>query len=171
MSIKTSDATEKNQKIKRVQNEIKNLLQHKILAEVPEIKKTIENLLLSVSAIEFKNDNPKMIEGEMKTSEEILEMIKDSSGYTKWKLSSTETLKNDEIQEIKQNFNVDFKEKEIQVYGYSRSTNDRNALSYIIVTVLPGFYYVQLHTDKVGYSLEGLVNNKQFKQGIAAESE
>jgi hypothetical protein len=107
----------------------------------------------------------------MKTSEEILEMIKDSSGYTKWKLSSTETLKNDEMQEIKQDFNVDFKETEIQVYSYSRSTNDRNALSYIMVTVLPGFYQVQLQTNKVGYSLEGLVNNKQFKQGIAAGSE
>lgn len=173
MSIKKNSATEKNHKMKIVQNELKNILQHKILNEVPEIKRTIEALILSVSCVEFKNEKPqpKMIEGEMKTSEEILEIIKESSGYTKWKFSSSEFLEENEIKSIKESFNIDFKENEIKRNIYSRSRNDRSELSLIIVTVLPGLYKVELHTDRVGYGLKSLVNNKQFEKEIAISSE
>ena len=65
----------------------------------------------------------------------------------------------------------DFKKTEISRHMYGRSTNDRNALCTIVVTVLPGLFQVDLHTDRVGYGLDGLVNTKQFEQGIAAESD
>lgn len=171
MAIKTSSASEKNQKIQRVQHEIKNLLQHKILNEVPEIKKTIQDLLVSVNAVSFKNNNPEMIKGNIATAQEILEMIKDSSGYTKWKLDHSEIIDTEEVNDMKETFNIDFKETEINRHMFSRSTNDRNALSTIIVTVLPGLFQVDLHTNRVGYCLEGLVNTKQFEQGIAVESD
>lgn len=171
MAIKNSTANEKNQKIQRVEQEIKNLLQHKILDETPEIKKTIENLLVSVKSVTFKNTNPKMVKGKMASSEEILAMIKESSGYTKWKLESTELLETEEVTDIKETFNIDFKETEISRHMYGRSTNDRNALCTIVVTVLPGLFQVDLHTNRVGYGLDGLVNTKQFEQGIAAESD
>lgn len=171
MSIKTSSASEKNQKIQRVQQEVKNLLQHKILNEVPEIKKSIEELLVKVNGVTFKNSNPQMLKGEISTVEKILEMIKESSGYTKWKFDYTETLESEELDDIKETYNINFSEKEIQRHLFSRSTNDRNALSTIIVTVLPGLFQVDLHTNRVGYCLEGLVNQKQFEQGIAVESD
>lgn len=107
----------------------------------------------------------------MASSEEILAMIKESSGYTKWKLKSTELLETEEVTDIKETFNIDFKETEISRHMYGRSTNDRNALCTIVVTVLPGLFQVDLHTDRVGYGLDGLVNTKQFEQGIAAESD
>lgn len=75
------------------------------------------------------------------------------------------------MNDIKETFNIDFAETQINRHMFSRSTNDRNALSAIIVTVLPGLFQVDLHTDRVGYCLEGLVNNKQFEQGIAVESD
>lgn len=171
MAIKTSTASEKNQKIQRVQQEVKNLLQHKILEEVPDIKKSIEELLLKLNSVTFKNSNPKVIQGQFATVEEILTMIKESSGYTKWKFSHTDVVETKEVKEIKETFNIDFAETEINRHMFSRSTNDRNALSTIIVTVLPGLFQVDLHTDRVGYCLEGLVNNKQFEQGIAVESD
>lgn len=171
MSIKTSTATEKNQKMQRVQQEIKNLLQHKILNEVPSIKKDIEQLLINVNAVSFKNTEASQIEGYIATSEELLDMIKEASGYTKWKFSQTETLSVEEINDLKEEFNIDFTEQEIYRHMFSRSTNDRNALGMIIVTVLPGLFQVDLHTDRVGYGLDGLVNVEQFEQGIAAESE
>lgn len=171
MAIKTSTASEKNQKIQRVQQEIKQLLQHKILNEVPEIKKSIEELLVKVNGVTFKNTNPQMLKGKIPTVEEILSMIKESSGYTKWKFSNTETLETEEINDIKETYNIDFKEKEINRHVFSRSTNDRDALSTILVTVLPGLFQVDLHTNRVGYELEGLVNKEQFEQGIAVESD
>lgn len=171
MSIKTSTATEKNQKMQRVQQEVKNLLQHKILNEVPSIKKDIEQLLINVNAVSFKNTEARQIEGYIATSEELLDMIKEASGYTKWKFSQTEKLSVEEINDLKEEFNIDFTEQEIYRHMFSRSTNDRNALGMIIVTVLPGLFQVDLHTDRVGYGLDGLVNVEQFEQGIAAESE
>lgn len=171
MAIKTSSATEKNQKIQRVQQEVKNLLQHKILNEVPEIKKSIEELLLKVNGVTFKNDKPKMITGKISSVDEILTMIKESSGYTKWKLDNTEVVEEEDVRALKETYNIDFEEKEINRHIFYRSTNDRNALSTIIVTVLPGLFQVDLHTNRVGYCLEGLLNQKQFEQGIAVESD
>lgn len=171
MAIKTSTASEKNQKIQRVQQEVKNLLQHKILEEVPGIKKSIEELLLKLNGVTFKNTKPKMIQGKIESVEDILTMIKESSGYTKWKFSHTEIIEAEEVEDMKETYNIDFAETQINRHMFSRSTNDRNALSAIIVTVLPGLFQVDLHTDRVGYCLEGLVNNKQFEQGIAVESD
>lgn len=171
MSVKMSTAAEKNQKIQRVQQEIKNLLQHTILNEVPEVKIKIEQLFEEVNNIKFKNTSPKMLTGEITLVGDIWEMIKESSGYTKWKLDNTEVLTKEEVKDIKEQFNVDFKEKKIERHIFYRSTSDRNSLSTIIVTVLPDLFQVDLHTDRVGYGLDGLVNTKQFKKGIAAESD
>lgn len=171
MSVQTSLATEKNQKMQSVKNQIEKLLQNRILNEVPEIKKDIEELLVKVSAINFKNENAKYIEGNVYTAQEILEMIKESSGYNKWKFDYTERIDAEAVTELKETFNIEFKEQEIMRHIFSRSTHDRNALSMIIVTALPGLFQVELQTDRVGYGLDGLVNVKKFKQGIAAESD
>lgn len=171
VTIKISTANEKNQKMQRVKQEIKSLLGHKILNEVPEIKKSIEQLLVSLNTVTFKNTNPKLINGKMATVDEVLTMIKDSSDYSKWKLSHTEELDVTAIQEIKDTFNIEFTESEINRHMFYRSTNDRNALCTIIVTVLPGLFEVELQTDRVGYALDGLVNNKQFMANIECESD
>ena len=171
MTIKKSSATEKNQKIQRLQNEIQKLLSHKILEEAPELKQKIKELLTEASKIKFKNIDAKMLEGKVATPEEILQMIMDSSGYTKWKLDNTELVSSEDLKSLKDNYNIDFKEKTINQYMFSRSTKDRNALGMIIVTALPGLFQVDLHTDRVGYSLTGLVNVKHFEQGIAVESD
>lgn len=171
MTIKKSTAAEKNQKIQRVQAEIKNLLNHQILDEAPELKQKIQELLTQASNITFKNTNANMLEGKVATQEEILQMIIDSSGYTKWKLDNTEVISSDEVKSLKDTYNIDFKDNTISRYMFTRSTRDRNALGMIIVTVLPGLFQVDLHTDRVGYDLPGLVNVKQFEQGIAAESD
>lgn len=171
MTIQTSLATEKNQKMQSVKHQIENLLQHRILNEVPEIKNEIEQLLVKVNAIKFKNANAKQIEGKVYNAEEILEMIKDASGYTKWKFDYTERMDTEDVNEIKEDFNIEFEEQEVMRHIFSRSTNDRNALSMIIVTALPGLFKVELQTDRVGYGLDGLVNVKKFEQGIAAESD
>lgn len=170
MTIKTSTATEKNQKMQRVQQDIHNLLQQRILNEVPEIKKSIEQLLVSVKNVKFKDDNVKNIEGQVYNAEQILDMIKQSSGNTKWKFSQSDKLSEQEIQDIKEEFNIDFEKTEIERHMFSRSTNDRNTLCFIGVTALPGLFQVELQTDRVGYGLDGLVNVKQFEEGIAAES-
>ena len=171
MTIKKSSATEKNQKIQRIQDEIKSLLSHKILEEAPELKQKIQELLKEASKIKFKNIDAKMLEGKVATPDEILQMIIDSSGYTKWKLDNTELVSSEDLKSLKDNYNIDFKEETINQYMFSRSTRDRNSLGMIIVKALPGLFQVDLHTDRVGYSLSGLVNVKQFKQGIAVESD
>lgn len=171
MTIQTSTATEQNQKMQRVQQELKNILQHRILNEVPEIKNEIEQLLAKVTAIKFKNTNAKYIEGKVYDVTEILEMIKESSGYSKWKFSQSDTLSKQELEDIKEEFNIDFTEQDIMRHMFSRSTNDRNTLCFIVVTALPSLFQVELQTGRVGYGLDGLVNVKQFEQGIAAESD
>lgn len=70
---------------------------------------------------------------------------------------------------IKKNYGVDFKEDNIQSHFFFRSTNSRDSLSTIIVTPLPGYFSVELHTSRVGYGLDDLVTTKKFVSSIAAE--
>ena len=113
MTIKQSSANEKNQKIQRLKSQIKYLLGHKILNEVTGVKQKIEELLIQIDKVKFENKNTKMLTGEITSKEEILTMIIEFSGYTKWKYSSTDILNNREISEIKKRYNVDI------IYKYS----------------------------------------------------
>lgn len=171
MTIKQSNASENNQKIQRVQSDFKKLLEHRILNEVPEIKQKMQSLLEEINQVTFQNSNANMIDGPLATKEEILKMIIDSTGYTKWKIDDTEIVDSEQVDDLKETYNIDFKDQDINRHMFARKTNDRNALGMIIVTVLPGLFQVDLHTDRVGYDLPGLVNKEQFEQGIAAESE
>lgn len=65
-------------------------------------------------------------------------------------------------------FNVDL--DEVKKYIYSRNTNSRDDLSMIIVTALPDYFEVELHTGRAGYGLDGLVNIPEFLKGIEEES-
>lgn len=169
MTVKISSTNEKKQKLLRVQNELKNLLGHKILDEVPEFKQKIQELLLEAEKVTFKNNNTQMLEGKIFSVNEILEMIIESSEYTKWDLSYTQSLNQDAINDLKQMYDIDFKEKVIKQHVFGRSTRDKDTVGTIIVTTLPGLFQVDLQTSNVGYSLKGLVNEKQFEQSISLE--
>lgn len=170
MGIKKNAVSSNTQKMREIQKVIKNLLAHEVLKEVPDLKKDIESLLEKANKVTFKSDNVNVIKGKIYNVEEIINMIKDSSNYTNWKLSESETLDVENLQELKEEYSIDFEEKKISRHMIYRRIDDRDAVSVIIVTALPDLFKVELYTDRVGYGLEGLVDEKQFKSGIMAET-
>jgi predicted DNA binding CopG/RHH family protein len=172
MSHKQSKASIKNHQKAILMMDLNKLLNNKFLGELPDIKEKLKNVLKDLDSIKFTDDNPKILSGEILDGNQIKELIVNATGYTKWKLDTTETLEPEDLDSIKKNFNVDFKENGIQKYLFSRNTNNRNALCTIIVTSLPGkIFEVALQTDRAGYGLDGLVNVKEFLGAVEMESD
>jgi hypothetical protein len=147
------------------------LSKREILNELPEIKNQIIELLAAIDKISFNNIEVKTLDGKIYSKEEILALIIDATGYKKWEFDQTEELNSKQIISYKETYAIDFKEKSIFCYKFTRETSSRDALWLISVTVLPGFFQVNLDTGRVGYSLNGLVNEQEFVKGIAAEFE
>lgn len=169
MSIKQSLASEKNQKIKDIENVIEDILKKKILKEVPEIKEKLSSILFDLKSTNFQDSNVKILDGEILNSEQIKEMIIEASGYTKWSVDQDEILGEQEIKDYKKNYNIDFEQTEIHNYVFYRSVNNRNDVNIIIVTAFPGLFNVDIQTGRAGYTLEGLVDKKGFVNGVSAE--
>jgi len=172
MSIKISKSSQKNEEIERLQWEIEKIINnHKILKEIPETKKTLKTILDDLKKVSFENKDVKNLEGNIVGSERVKELIVEATGYIKWSLDEDEILEQDEVNEYKEQYGIDFKDSEIHRYRFCRSTNDRNSVSMITVTVLPGVFKVEIDTDRANYELDGLLNEKELVSGIERESD
>ena len=134
-----------------------------------ELNDKILSWIEDLDSIQTSQETPVFIDGKLENKEEILDMIIKATGINSWRLEYEEVLDINDTKALKNTYGIDFKEKEVLKFMFSRSTNNRNALYAIFVTVLPGFFEVDLHTDRASYSLNKLVDIEEFKKQIAIE--
>lgn len=171
MAIKKSESAEKRYEISIAKDKLRDLLKNETLKELSNIQLKINNIINDLDNVAFVDGSAIKLEGKVYTGSEIRELIVEASGYTKWSKDwDEEELSFDEIEDIKMQFNVDFDLEEVKKYIYSRNTNSRDDLSMIIVTALPDYFEVELHTNRAGYGLKGLVDKAELLKGIEEES-
>lgn len=171
MAIKKSKYVVKKNGLEMISCEIKKISERKILNEFPEMKKKLQSLINDFKNISFEDNLGTILNGKVLDKEEIKELIIEATGYTKWEVDHIEKLSSEEIDSIKKQFNVNFKEEAIYRYGYSRKTNSRNNIHMIIIMSIPGFLDVEIHTGRAGYGLEELVNPNEFVKRLKVEAE
>lgn len=171
MAIKESEASLKNEKIEYLAERIKDILKSDILKDIPEIKRQIKNILKDVKNVEFNNGEPQVLKGAVLNREEIKELIIEATGYTRWSVAQYELLSKEQIEDYKKNYNIEFEQTDIHNYVYYRSNSNRDMVNMLDVIAFPDCFAVSIHTDSAGYSLDGLVDKKEFLEMVRAETE
>lgn len=165
MAIKKHDSSKRIQSVNSIQKNLENCLNVK---EVPDsIREQITQLQAEISSLNFKslNEPAFTLTGNISTAEEVLAIINELSDYNKWDVVN-EALDKDELEWIKEHYNVDFNNADIKNYFISRPSKHRNEVSVVKVIALPQYFHVSYQTNSVGWSEDNLLTLKEFKSSI-----
>jgi hypothetical protein len=102
----------------------------------------------------------KVLEGKILSNQEILEIVKDATGYTKW--SENRDMANDfgnSFTWLSDHFGVDVENSEVRYLALERSTHSRNEIFLIQFYILPGNVYVEMDTGRANWGSDMLLSN------------
>lgn len=133
-----------------------------------DFQKKVEHFQQEMNEVELKNNNPKKkLKGKLPTKHEVLEFVVKSSGYNKWKI--TNSFKGDlreKIENIKDHYDVSF--DEACSYDLSFETNNYGVVSMLVITCLPGYFYIIAGDGKVTFGTEDLLTLNETKKWLAS---
>lgn len=169
MAIKKHDSSKRIQTVNSIQNNLQKCLNAQDVPEV--IRQKILSLQTDIASLNFDslNEEPLELTGHVANLEEVLSIIQEQSGCTKWKNQETTWNSNertDQLEWIKKEYNVTFDENNVKYYFISRDT--RKEISVIEVITLPGYFQVSYQSSSVGWNEKNLLNLKEFKSAIGS---
>ena len=142
------------------------------IANLPEVAvQKIKALQAELKAIDLSAyETPKLeLTGKVSTLEEVLNIIKEESGYTKWKLIDQFEEYEDyefEAASFKSYYGVEYNEQDVKEYMFNRDSYSRDDVRSITVTVFPEHFSVLYHTSRVSNGSNGILNLEEFKSFI-----
>ena len=130
-----------------------------------ELKMEVDVLISFFKAYDMEQHKEKGIKltGEILTGEQVLEIVINATGYTKWSFFKEEDFNPDWVRE---QFNLDVKDEEIVEYKIERSAKSRNDVWMISVVCLPGCIHVGFDTGRADYFIEHLIPNADAEKEI-----
>lgn len=169
MVIKANKVSNVKHSMYKANNYLGDILK---ISDLPEVvTEKIKSLQLDIKDFDFSayKTAPIMLTGNVATQEDVLNSIKEASGYTKWQLiDQFEEYDDYEFNpsRFKSYYGVEYNEKEVKEYMFRRETNSRDDISSITVTVFPEHFAVLYHTSRVSNGSNGILNLEEFKSFI-----
>ncbi len=96
-------------------------------------------------------------------------MIEEVTQSKCWKLDQTEILQEDAINHWKNVYHIDFDEKNICEYSFSKKTSDKKSPSYLRIICFPGYYQLFIHTHQVIFSIDMLLEKNDLIKKLTKE--
>lgn len=170
MSIKKSKSFLNSKYKNHVLQELQKLKLSQFGKQEPEFLVKLDAFITDISTNISKNTTPATILNDSCADiKEITKLVIEATELENWSKPETETLTLSEINELKYMFNVNFQTTDIKKYIFSRKTTHRDDFGLIIITALPGYFYVSLQTSRVGIDLDYLMTKKEFVSHIYSE--
>ena len=161
MSIKKSKSFLNSNYKNHVLQELQKLKLSQFGKQEPEFLVKLDAFITDISTNIPKNTTPAtMLTGTCAALNEITGLVIEATELEHWSQPGIESLSLNEINELKTMFNVNFQTTDIKKYIFSRKTKSRDDFGLIIVTALPGYFYVSLQTSRVGIYLDYLMTKK-----------
>lgn len=169
MSILESENSKKRKELDKIKESLKGILKNESIACCLEFKEHIKQACLELE--NFSHEEKKLLElkGKVYSIHETAEIIKKVSGYKNWKFYEDKKISSDEIQDIKNTFEVDFKKDIIKKFEITRDVRTRNEISLIEIISLPGVFRVRYETGRAGCSIKGLVDEQEMIKELQKE--
>ncbi len=170
MAIKTSENGKSKKALYILGHRIDDLtkienLPPEILEKINELKKFTEDFKLPMV-----NSN-RELKGKVYSGEEVLEIVKDVTGFTKWSIDEVTEAEDLELDWFRENFAISFDETNVKQYNMFRKCHSRDEIFLIQVITFPGHFYVSMDTGRVGFSLNDILTEKEMRAGILANFE
>lgn len=168
MSIKKSTYAKQSRAIDILHAQLNNILSDNYFNDLPQsIREQIETFQERIKKNNYETEtNIQVLNGKTATEKEILDLIVQATGYTKWVLEDTIEVKSARIEEIKKQYAVTFDTKKIVQYMFSRNVNSRDDINMITVMALPGYFKILMDTDRADVSIEELITSEEAVQKI-----
>lgn len=170
MSIKKSTASTQQKELENLQWNFKQyILTNKIINNLPKlVVDQIHTLSHNLSQCSFTNDKLTTLEGQVNAEDYVKELVFKNSKISSWQISK-EKINQDDINYFKNNFSINFNEKEIIEYSFSRDIYSKKDINRIVLVVFPQYYYVkfQIMSDEIGVS--ELLNEDELKNVLQQE--
>lgn len=142
----------------------------KMLNEFSEINNSFK--LLQSHTVNFKFDESpiKQLNGAIAQPYIIKDLLVEAAGHNSnnlWQIIHTEP--HIDIDSLKSFYGVDFFEKDIVTYTFSRPTNKENEIHLVIVTPLPGYFDVEVRSHLSNFKFDCLVTKKELLENLKEE--
>lgn len=172
MTIKVTKKSQLNTMMAFLKYELETVLNKDYYKEMPnDIRVQLQNVIEQTQKITFNNGAVKILDGNMLTQEEMLQIIMKATGYKNWVCDHVKKLTKAEMKDLKEEYGIDFKEKTINSYMFCREIGHKNVLKSLIITVLPSVVQIDLATKTMCYQLNGLYTPKEFAKALKAQYE
>lgn len=174
MTMKRTKKSQLKSMMRYLKYELETVINKDFYKEMPNnIRMQLQNIIAQTEKVTLENGKVKMLEGDMLTKEQILQIIIKATGYKKWKLDSVKKLSKAEIKDLKEEYAIGFQEKTINSYIFICEIHNKNLLQNmlksVIVTVLPSIVQIDLVTKTICYQLDGLYTTKEMAKALKAE--
>lgn len=171
MVIKANKLSKVEYSMNRANNYLDDILEISLLPEA--VKEKVKSLQLELKDFDLSEyqTSPTMLTGNVATQEEVLSIIKEESGYTKWTAIDPFAEYDDyefNPSSFKSYYGVEYDEKEVKEYMFRRDTNNRDDIRSMTVTVFPSHFSVLYHTSRVSSGADGILTLKEFKKFIGS---
>lgn len=109
--------------------------------------------------------------GEVLTVQQVLEIVKQASGYTKWTAETYDAEAADMMgtdrEQFRDKFGLDV--KKVEVYGIERSVRNRDLVYRLQFSCIPGMVHVSYQTDRAGIDFDAPTPNDKLSQALIRE--
>lgn len=165
MAIKTSDNGKSKKSLDFLSHRIDELLKidnlpSEVLEKINELKNFTEEFKLPMI------ENYRELKGKNYSGEEVLEIVKDITGFSKWKIDDITEGDDLDLNWFKENFAITFDETNVRQYNFFRNCHSRDEIFLIQIITFPGHFYVSMDTGRVGFSLNDILTEKEMKAEI-----
>lgn len=155
MSIKKSASSQKQKDLEDLCWNFKQyILNNKIINDLPKlVVDQIYSLSHNLNVCDFTNDKFRTLEGAVASEQYVKQLICKATKLSNWKISK-EQINQDDINYFKNNFSINFNEKDIIEYSFSRDIYSKRDINRIVLVVFPQYYYIkfQIMSDEIGVS-------------------
>ena len=170
MAIKTSDNGKSKRALDLIGHRIDELLKienlpDEVVKKIQELKNFTEEFKLPMI------ENYRELKGKVFSGEEVLEIVKDVTGFTKWSIDEVTESEDLDLDWFKENFAISFDETNVKQYNIFRKCHSRDEIFLIQVITFPGHFYVSMDTGRVGFSLNDILTENEMKKGILSNFE
>lgn len=167
MSVQPTSYSKQLQSYELAQSRIESLiddtqsLPQALQDKLKELKKFFKNYDMTQHQTTLK-----VLDGKILSDKEILEIVKEATGYTKWSLTKDS---GNDFSWMTAHFALDVEKMEIRHVMVERSSNSRNDIYLIQFYILPGHVYIEMDTSRANWGSKYLVTNEDVAQYLDRE--
>lgn len=163
MPIKKSNYSKQENAVDILKSKLDNISNEILLDNLPqEMRKKFENFKLEIDQHEpITEENFQKLTGKVETQEEVLALIIQATGYTKWEFDQKIKLTKKQIDLVKKAYGISFSMKEIYEYVFTRETSNPKMINMLTITVLPSHFDIYIESERTGFSIDELMTNEE----------